>query len=43
MNLLAAQSTLDVTNEGTLLVIGLIACIGVFALLLAKKEVKNIA
>lgn len=43
MNLLAAQSTLDAANESTLLVIGLIACIGVFALLLGKKEVKNIA
>ncbi len=43
MNLLLAQSAINTPNEGTLLVVGLLACIGVFALLLAKKEIKHAA
>jgi len=43
MNPLVAQAAVNVPYEGSLLTIGLIACISVFVLLLAKKEIKNVA
>ncbi len=43
MNLLFAQAVVNAPNESALMIVGVVACIGVFALLLKKRNSKSAA
>jgi len=43
MNLLFAQAVTNTPNEGALMIVGVVACIGIFALLLKKRDSKTTA
>ncbi len=43
MNLLFATAVANTPNESGLMIVGVVACIGVFALLLKKRDSKTTA